>query len=192
MAERARWLDSPHRVRSNTWQEETARRPGRHPLIDIGIKAKDREKDRAEGLSRVLADTYTLYPQDHNFHWNVEGPMFNTLHLMFMDQYTELWNALDAIAERVSLRSGYPAPGTGQGVLAGSRLDRGTEGVPDAARHGAAAGGRPRSRDAHRRAPHSPPPRRPAMNPRAICSRSACRFTRRPRGCCALPAEVSA
>ncbi len=65
------------------------------PLIDIGIKVKDREKI-ALGLSRVLADTYSLYLKTHNFHWNVEGPMFNTLHLMFMDQYTELWNALDA------------------------------------------------------------------------------------------------
>ena len=62
------------------------------PLIDIGIKGKDREKI-VQGLSRVLADTYTLYLKTHNFHWNVEGPMFNTLHLMFMDQYTELWNA---------------------------------------------------------------------------------------------------
>jgi starvation-inducible DNA-binding protein len=80
------------------------------PRIDIGIGDKDREKI-AEGLSRVLADTYTLYLKTHNFHWNVEGPMFNTLHLMFMEQYTELWNALDAIAERI--RSlGYPAPGT--------------------------------------------------------------------------------
>ncbi len=62
-----------------------------------------------QGLSSVLADTYTLYLKTHNFHWNVEGPMFNTLHLMFMDQYTELWNALDAIAERI--RSlGYPSP----------------------------------------------------------------------------------
>ena len=78
--------------------------------IDIGISGKDRGKI-ADGLSRLLADTYTLYLTTHNFHWNVEGPMFNTLHLMFMEQYTELWNALDAIAERI--RSlGYPAPGT--------------------------------------------------------------------------------
>ena len=78
--------------------------------IDIGIKDKDREKI-AGGLSHLLADTYTLYLQTHNFHWNVEGPMFNTLHEMFMVQYTELWNALDLIAERI--RSlGYPAPGT--------------------------------------------------------------------------------
>jgi len=79
-------------------------------VIDIGIPGKDREKI-ADGLAHLLADTYTLYLQTHNFHWNVEGPMFNTLHLMFMEQYTELWNALDAIAERI--RSlGYPAPGT--------------------------------------------------------------------------------
>jgi starvation-inducible DNA-binding protein len=78
------------------------------PRIDIGIAEKDREKI-AHGLSRVLADTFALYLKTHNFHWNVEGPMFNTLHLMFMEQYTELWNALDAIAERI--RSlGYPAP----------------------------------------------------------------------------------
>ncbi len=79
-------------------------------VIDIGISGKDRGRI-ADGLSRLLADTYTLYLTTHNFHWNVEGPMFNTLHLMFMEQYTELWNALDAIAERI--RSlGYPAPGT--------------------------------------------------------------------------------
>jgi starvation-inducible DNA-binding protein len=84
--------------------------PNGGPQIDIGIADKHRSAI-AGGLSRVLADTYTLYLQTHNFHWNVEGPMFNTLHLMFMEQYTELWNALDAIAERI--RSlGYPAPGT--------------------------------------------------------------------------------
>jgi starvation-inducible DNA-binding protein len=80
------------------------------PQIDIGIKGKDREKI-AQGLSRVLADTYSLYLKTHNFHWNVEGPMFNTLHLMFMEQYTELWNAVDPVAERI--RSlGHPAPGS--------------------------------------------------------------------------------
>jgi len=80
------------------------------PQINIGIKDKDR-RAIAGGLSRVLADTYTLYLQTHNFHWNVEGPMFNTLHLMFMEQYTELWNALDLVAERIRAL-GYPAPGT--------------------------------------------------------------------------------
>ncbi|HTQ99046.1 MAG TPA: Dps family protein [Candidatus Acidoferrum sp.] len=80
--------------------------------INIGIADKDR-KAIAEGLSRLLADTYTLYLTTHNFHWNVTGPMFNTLHLMFMTQYTELWNAVDPIAERI--RSlGHVAPGSYQ------------------------------------------------------------------------------
>ena len=78
--------------------------------IDIGIPKKSR-KQIADGLSRLLADTYTLYLKTHNFHWNVTGPMFNTLHAMFMAQYTELWNAVDPIAERI--RSlGHPAPGS--------------------------------------------------------------------------------
>ena len=77
---------------------------------DLGIPAEERKKIVA-GLSRLLADTYTLYLTTHNFHWNVTGPMFNTLHLMFMTQYTEAWNAVDLIAERI--RSlGHPAPGT--------------------------------------------------------------------------------
>jgi starvation-inducible DNA-binding protein len=80
------------------------------PQIDIGIKGKDREKIVA-GLSRVLADTYTLYLKTHNFHWNVEGPMFNTLHLMFETQYNELALAVDAIAERIRAL-GHPAPGS--------------------------------------------------------------------------------
>ena len=92
-------------------------------VIDIGISGKDRGRI-ADGLSRLLADTYTLYLKTHNFHWNVEGPMFNTLHLMFMEQYTELWNALDAIAERI--RSlGYPAPGTYARVRQ-AHVDRGS------------------------------------------------------------------
>ena len=70
------------------------------PSIDIGIAASQR-KEIAAGLSRLLADTYVLYGKTHGFHWNVTGPMFNTLHLMFMEQYTELWNALDVIAERI-------------------------------------------------------------------------------------------
>jgi len=80
------------------------------PAIDTGISAKDRTKIAA-GLSRLLADNYTLYLKTHNFHWNVTGPMFNTLHLMFETQYNELWLANDLIAERI--RSlGFPAPGT--------------------------------------------------------------------------------
>lgn len=80
------------------------------PPINIGIGEKDRVAIAA-GLSRLLADTYTLYLTTHNFHWNVTGPMFNTLHAMFMAQYTELWNAVDPIAERI--RSlGHAAPGS--------------------------------------------------------------------------------
>jgi starvation-inducible DNA-binding protein len=99
------------------------------PQIDIGIKGKDREKI-ADGLSRVLADTYTLYLKTHNFHWNVEGPMFNTLHLMFMEQYTELWNALDLIAERIRAL-GLPAPATYREFSRLTSIEE-TEGVPDA------------------------------------------------------------
>ena len=80
------------------------------PAINIGISEQDRTAI-AGGLSRLLADTYTLYLTTHNFHWNVTGPMFNTLHAMFMQQYTELWNAVDPIAERI--RSlGHAAPGS--------------------------------------------------------------------------------
>lgn len=78
--------------------------------INIGIPEKQRAKI-ADGLSHLLADSYTLYLMTHNFHWNVTGPMFNTLHLMFMQQYTEQWTALDLIAERVRAL-GFPAPGT--------------------------------------------------------------------------------
>uniref|UniRef100_UPI0033417A10 Dps family protein n=1 Tax=Castellaniella defragrans TaxID=75697 RepID=UPI0033417A10 len=78
--------------------------------IDIGISAKDRAAVVDE-LSKTLADTYTLYLMTHNFHWNVTGPMFSTLHELFMTQYTEAWNALDAIAERIRALGHY-APGT--------------------------------------------------------------------------------
>jgi starvation-inducible DNA-binding protein len=78
--------------------------------IDIGINEKDRVAI-AEGLSRLLADSYTLYLKTHNFHWNVTGPMFNTLHLMFETQYTELATAVDLIAERIRAL-GVPAPGS--------------------------------------------------------------------------------
>ncbi|HZN24639.1 MAG TPA: Dps family protein [Burkholderiales bacterium] len=78
--------------------------------IDIGISEANR-KTIAEGLSRLLADTYTLYLKTHNFHWNVTGPMFQTLHLMFETQYNELALAVDQIAERIRAL-GYPAPGT--------------------------------------------------------------------------------
>ena len=78
--------------------------------MDIGIKENDRKKI-AEGLSHLLADTYTLYLKTHYFHWNVTGPMFNTLHLMFEQQYNELALAVDVIAERIRSLDFY-APGT--------------------------------------------------------------------------------
>ena len=78
--------------------------------IDIGIAQEDRARI-ADGLSRLLADSYTLYLTTHNFHWNVTGPMFNTLHLMFEGQYTELALAVDLVAERIRAL-GFPAPGT--------------------------------------------------------------------------------
>lgn len=80
--------------------------------IDIGIGERDREKI-ADGLKHLLADTYTLYLQTHNFHWNVTGPLFRELHLMFEEQYTELAEAVDDIAERIRTL-GVPAPGTYQ------------------------------------------------------------------------------
>ena len=82
----------------------------RAPAIDIGIDDKDR-KAIANGLARFLSDSFTLYLKTHNFHWNVTGPMFNTLHTMFEAQYTEQWNALDDIAERIRAL-GYNAPGS--------------------------------------------------------------------------------
>jgi len=78
--------------------------------MDTGISAKQRAAI-AHGLSRLLADTYVLYLKTHSFHWNVEGPMFQTLHLMFMGQYTEIWNAIDPIAERIRALGHY-APGS--------------------------------------------------------------------------------
>ncbi len=78
--------------------------------IDIGISEADRARI-AQGLSGLLADSFSLYLMTHNFHWNVTGPMFNTLHTMFMTQYTEQWNALDLVAERIRAL-GHFAPGT--------------------------------------------------------------------------------
>jgi starvation-inducible DNA-binding protein len=97
--------------------------------IDIGINGKDRKKI-AEGLSRLLADTYTVYLKTHNFHWNVTGPMFQTLHSMFMVQYNELWLATDEIAERIRAL-GFPAPGT-YAEFGKLTSIRDTQGVPKA------------------------------------------------------------
>ena len=83
---------------------------GTAPAIDIGLSTAERRRI-ADGLSHFLADAYTLYLKTHNFHWNVTGPMFNTLHLMFETQYTEQWTALDLVAERIRAL-GFNAPGS--------------------------------------------------------------------------------
>jgi len=98
--------------------------------INLGIAEADRAAI-AEGLSRLLADTYTLYLKTHNFHWNVTGPMFNTLHLMFEGQYNELALAVDAIAERIRAL-GFPAPGSYSAYAKLSSIKE-AEGVPAAA-----------------------------------------------------------
>lgn len=97
--------------------------------IDIGISDQDREAI-AQGLCRLLADTYTLYLKTHNFHWNVTGPMFQTLHLMFEEQYTELAMAVDTIAERIRAL-GFPAPGSYSEFAQLSSIEE-AKGVPDA------------------------------------------------------------
>lgn len=97
--------------------------------IDIGISEKDRKKI-ADGLSCLLADSYTLYLKTHNFHWNVTGPMFQTLHVLFMTQYTEQWNALDLVAERIRAL-GYPAPGSYKRFVELSSIPE-EDGVPKA------------------------------------------------------------
>ncbi len=99
------------------------------PTMDIGIHVADREKI-AKGLSALLADSYTLYLMTHNFHWNVTGPQFNSLHVMFMGQYTEQWNALDIIAERIRAL-GFAAPGTYKEFVKLASI-REVEGVPKA------------------------------------------------------------
>src|SRR4026208_349243 len=97
--------------------------------MDTGISPKDRAAI-AHGLSRLLADTYVLYLKTHNFHWNVEGPMFQTLHTMFMGQYTEAWNAIDPIAQRIPALGHY-APGTYKEYLKLGSIKE-TDGVPKA------------------------------------------------------------
>jgi starvation-inducible DNA-binding protein len=107
--------------------------------INIGISDKDRAKI-VQGLSALLADSYTLYLMTHNFHWNVTGPEFNSLHMMFMTQYTEQWNALDIIAERIRAL-GHPAPRTYREFVKLASIKE-VEGVPramDMVRHLVAA-----------------------------------------------------
>ncbi len=95
--------------------------------VDIGLSEQSR-RAIAESLKRLLADTYTLYLMTHNFHWNVTGPFFRDLHLMFEEQYTELATAVDLIAERIRTL-GYPAPGTYKEFAELSRIEE-PEGVP--------------------------------------------------------------
>jgi starvation-inducible DNA-binding protein len=97
--------------------------------IDIGLSDESRA-NIAAGLSGLLADSYTLYLMTHNFHWNVKGPMFSSLHQMFMTQYTEQWAALDLIAERIRAL-GYPAPGTYSEFVKLATIKE-VEGVPKA------------------------------------------------------------
>jgi len=97
--------------------------------INLGIEEQDRAAI-VEGLSRLLADTYTLYLKTHNFHWNVTGPMFNTLHLMFETQYTELALAVDLVAERIRAL-GFPTPATYSAFQQMSSIPE-TPGVPKA------------------------------------------------------------
>ena len=97
--------------------------------MDIGISDQQRQQI-AEGLGQVLADSYVLYSKTHGFHWNVTGPMFNTLHLMFEGQYNELALAVDLIAERIRAL-GYPAPGSYKEFAKLSSIPE-AEGVPNA------------------------------------------------------------
>ena len=97
--------------------------------MDTGISAGQRGAI-VQGLSKLLADTYVVYLKTHNFHWNVEGPMFQTLHQMFMEQYTETWNAIDLIAERIRSLGEY-APGTYKEYSKLTRIKE-TDGVPKA------------------------------------------------------------
>ncbi|MBY0452153.1 MAG: DNA starvation/stationary phase protection protein [Bdellovibrionaceae bacterium] len=97
--------------------------------VNIGLSDKQR-KDVAGGLGDLLADSYSLYLKTHNFHWNVEGPMFRSLHLMFMEQYTDMWNALDEIAERIRALGHY-APGTYADFMKRSTI-KDPKGIPKA------------------------------------------------------------
>lgn len=97
--------------------------------INIGLSQEQRS-EISEGLSSLLADSYTLYLMTHNFHWNVTGPMFNSLHQMFMVQYTEQWTALDLIAERIRAL-GFPAPATYRRFTSLSSIEE-VEDVPTA------------------------------------------------------------
>ena len=115
--------------------------------IDIGISEEDR-KSIVDGLSRLLSDTYVLYLKTHNFHWNVTGPQFRTLHLMFEEQYNELWLATDLIAERIRAL-GFPAAGAYSGLCA-AFFHQGRGGRARSRRHDQAIGCGARGGNTHR------------------------------------------
>ncbi len=97
--------------------------------VEIGISEQGRT-DSANALKRLLGETYALYIKTHGYHWNVTGPRFQSLHDMFMTQYTELWTALDEIAERIRAL-GHFAPGSSGEMMAAASIEA-DEGVPDA------------------------------------------------------------
>ena len=107
--------------------------------MNTGIPEEDRARI-VDGLKKVLADTYTLYLKTHNYHWNVTGPMFDTLHRMFMDQYNELWTAVDEIAERIRALGHY-APGSYAefGALTSIKKDKDVPAAKDARQSGRSA-----------------------------------------------------
>ena len=141
------------------------------PTIDIGMTDLQR-KDIAQGLNHLLADSYTLYLKTHNYHWNVTGPMFNTLHLMFETQYTELALAVDLIAERIRAL-GFPAPGSYREFLKLST-------IPEATANTSAT-----DMIKHLVEGQESIVRTAAMSPQRICLPSACRSMKKPHGCCA-------
>ena len=152
--------------------------------MDIGISKKEREKNRRRTVSRLLADSYTLYLKTHNFHWNVTGPMFNTLHVMFMGQYTELWNALDLIAERIRAL-GFPAPGTYREFVKLTVIKESEGKCPTPTEMLKQLAGRTGSsgQDGAQYLPGRGQGQRRSRRP--TCSPSACRFTKKMPGCCA-------
>ena len=150
--------------------------------IDIGIDETDR-RTITEGLSRLLADTYTLYLKTHNYHWNVTGPMFQTLHLMFETQYNELALAVDLIAERIRAL-GSPAPGSYREFTAMSSVPEDDD-RPDADRDDPQARRRPRVAWPERPGRSSRSSNRHMTNPPPTSSPNASRSTRRRPGCSA-------
>jgi starvation-inducible DNA-binding protein len=149
--------------------------------IDIGINETARA-EITEGRARLLADTYTLYLKTHNYHWNVTGPMFQTLHLMFETQYNELALAVDLIAERIRAL-GAPAPGGYREFASLSSVGE-DEDQPDAREmiRRLVKGQETVVRTARSSSPSS---NGPTTNRLLICSRNACRSMKRRRGCSA-------